>query len=180
MEVCCSEESKLGQKRRASEGCARLWITERADLRNECTINEVESEVTRFRKVHPKAGVLIYGSLPCTGGSPWGHVNKSLKDGETKIKQHQKLFLELLKSFVELVERLRDERAFIAFELSSKCSYWTWKKVMEVEAWYSLHRLRFHGCQFGLVNHEGLPMLKSWTISTDMDELDGIYMQVHM
>ena len=174
VEVCCSEESKLGQTRKASEGCARLRVTESHDLRSESTINEVEAEVMRFRKAHPKAATLIFASLPCTGGSPWGHVNKSLRNGEVNIKKHQKLFLELLESFVKLVERLRDERTFIAFELSSKCSYWKWKKVMEVEAWYSLHRLRFHGCQFGLVNHEGSPMLKSWTISTDMDELDGI------
>ena len=70
VEVCCSDTSKLGQLREASRGCNVLRVTESHDLRKASTIKHIVKEVKKFRKTCPEGRLLIYASLPCTGGSP--------------------------------------------------------------------------------------------------------------
>ena len=171
IEVCCSDTSKLGQLRDASQGCNMLRVTESHDLRKASTIEHVVKEVRKFRRTCPEGRLLVYASLPCTGGSPWGNVNKETHGGKARIKEQQTLYVELQNAFIRLVERIRDERTFIAYELSARCEYWSWRCVSNMCTWYGLQRFTFHGCQLGLVNRHGQPLLKAWTIATDMLEL---------
>ena len=39
---------------------------------------------------------------------------------------------------------------------------------------HQLKLLPFHGCQFGVVDANGLPMKKGWMIATNMEELSGL------
>ena len=171
VEVCCSETSKLSERRESSAGCLTLRVTARHDLREVSTIKRVVKAVNEFRWHHPQGKLLVYASLPCTGGSPWGHVNKGLGDGTKHIEQHQRLFIQLQNALIRLVESVRDENTFLAYELSSRCEYWNWKCVRDMIGWYGLSRHRFHGCQLGLTNEHGQPMLKGWAVVTDVPSL---------
>ena len=93
-----------------------LRVTESHDLRKASTIEHVVKEVKKFRKTCPEGRLLIYASLPCTGGSPWGNVNKETHGGKARIKEQQTLHVELQNAFIRVVERIRDEHTFIAYE----------------------------------------------------------------
>ena len=51
-----------------------------------------------------------------SGGSPWGNVNGLTVEGQERIKEQQKQFTKLFKSFVKLVDEVYDEQTLIAFE----------------------------------------------------------------
>ena len=77
----------------------------------------------------------------------------------------------LFDGFKTLVSEVRDERTWVAFELSRRCSYWTWQSVQKWLTSESLEKHQFDGCAFGLTGKSGQPLLKRWTIATDMGEL---------
>ena len=74
-----------------------IRVTEDDDAtRSECfrkTVKRVED----FMKNNPKTktDLMIYISLPCTGGCPWNNVNKESHNGKERFTEHQKLFKKL-------------------------------------------------------------------------------------
>ena len=96
IEFCCSADSKLGQMRSESKGCKVLRVTINEDATTSKCMKWIDKEINTFKQQHPKAKVLLYGSLPCTGGSPWGNVNKQTEEGLERIKEQQKEFTKLL------------------------------------------------------------------------------------
>ena len=66
----------------------------------------------------------------------------------------------------------RDEHTYISHELSARCAYWRWMCIEDMcSSWYELEGYTFHGCRLGLTNDHWQPMLKTWTIATDMTSL---------
>ena len=84
------------------------------------------SQIQDFRNDFQDGTLILYASLPCVGGSPWGNVNGLTVEGQDRIKEQQKLFTKLFKSFSKLVHEVADEKTLIAFELSKNCKYWGW------------------------------------------------------
>ena len=115
--------------------------------------------------------LILYASLPCVEGSPWGNVNGLTVEGHERSKEQQKQFTTLLKSFVKLLGEVYDERTLIAFELSKNCKYWRWPMVRKflIERFMSVHH--FDGCMMGVLGNNGQPMKKSWTIAGNFKEL---------
>ena len=100
-------------------------------------------------------------------------LHKSAENaGRKRIAEQQKLFKELFDGFRSLVHEIRDERTWVAFELSRRCAYWTWQSVQKWLASEKLVKHHFDGCAIGLVGESGQPMLKGWTVASDMSELD--------
>ena len=126
-------------------------------------------QVKTFQKMNPQGEVLLYASLPCVGGSSWGNKNSITDVGAERIEQQQKEFTKLFKSLQKLIQ----ENFSIAFELSKNCKYWNWPMVQSFIKRHQLKLLLFHGCQFGVVDANGLPMKKGWMIATNMNELSG-------
>ena len=129
-----------------------------------------------FRKKHPEAFTLIYSSLPCVGGSPWGNVNSVTEKGSKTIAEQQKLFATLLKSLRNIIAENADETTFVAFELSKNCKYWKckWPIVHKFIRRLQLPLFPFHGCQFGVVGATGKPMLKSCQIASNIEMLNKL------
>ena len=102
IEYCCSENSKLGEEnRKHAKGCKVIRVTKDDDAtRGEC-ITKTVKKVEEFMKSNPKekTDLMIYISLPCTGGCPWNNVNKESPNGRERIKEHQKLFKRLFKGY---------------------------------------------------------------------------------
>ena len=174
VEFCCSADSKLGQTRAASKGCNVLRITEDLDATsNECQ-EVIKEKVSKFRKQCPKGSILFYASLPCTGGSPWGNVNKETPHGAQTIAAQQEDFKALFKSWCKVLTENHGENCFIAFELSKNCKYWSWSIVNRFLSKYCLTKHSFHGCCLGVKGLNGLPMKKGWTIASDIKQLEGL------
>jgi len=88
-----------------------------------------------------------------------------------EIKEQQKQFTKLFKSFVKLVDEDYDERTLIAFELSKNCKYWRWPMVRKFLTERSMTMHHFDGCMLGILGNNGQPMKKSWTIAGNFKEL---------
>ena len=171
IEFCCAHDSKLSEKRDATKGCKCIRVTEAEDGTTESCRNWLAQEVKDFRASHPKGKILLYASLPCVGGSPWGNINGKTEEGEERIKEQQKDFTRLFKSFRKTVEMLKDENVHVAFELSRNCKYWHWPMIRNFISVNSLETYDFDGCMFGVVGKNNNPMKKGWKIATDLEQL---------
>ena len=171
IEFCCSEDSKLCQPRPKTKGCHMIRVTEKHDGTTLRCRKWLANEVEEFRKEHPQSHLLLYASLPCVGGSPWGNVNAQTLEGSERIKEQQKEFSKLFQSLQQLLKDIKDDRTFVAFELSMQCKYWKWPVVQRFLQKHDLVPHSFHGCRFGIVGGKGLPMLKGWTIASNMDSM---------
>ena len=74
VEYCCSHDSLLGDKTEIAEGCTVLRLTEREDMTSESGMRYALRSMKRFRP----ARVMVWSSIPCTGGSAWQRVNEAL------------------------------------------------------------------------------------------------------
>ena len=166
VEVCCSEDSKLGQNRQASTGCKIIRITEKDDATKESTINELISDIRDF---HNQGGrkVMIHFSLPCTGGCSWNHINKDNPGGIERIKDHQRLFKRLFFNATWLIEMIKDINPIITMELPTGTEYWKWSRVKKFLKYNNMEKYSFHGCSFGLRNKKGEFLKKGWTIASN-------------
>ena len=124
IEFCCSEDSKLSTQRKSSEGCHCIRVTEKEDGTLQSSRQWLAAQIQDFRNDFHDGTLILCASLPCVGGSPWGNVNGLTVDGQERIKEQQKLFIKLFKSFAKLVNEVADEKILIAFELSRNCKYW--------------------------------------------------------
>ena len=132
------------------------------------------SQVKDFRNDFDNGTLVLYASLPCVGGSPWGNVDGLTVEGHDRIKEQQKLYAKLFNSFGELVDEVYDERTLIGFELSKNCKYWRWPMVRKflIERFMSVHH--FDGCMLGVLGNNNQPRKKSWTIAGNFEELSKL------
>ena len=174
IEFCCSSDSKLCTPRQASKGCRLIRVTEHEDGTTQGCRKWLAQEVQSFRESNPEGEILLYASLPCVGGSPWGYINGLTDKGAERIEQQQKDFTKLFKSLQKVIHEIDGPHFSIAFELSKNCKYWKWPMVQSFLKKQELKLYPFHGCQFGVVDLNGNPMKKGWMIATNMDELSSL------
>jgi hypothetical protein len=174
IEFCCSHDSKLCTPREASKGCRLIRVTENEDGTTKGCRNWLAQEIQSFRESNPQGEVLLYASLPCVGGSPWGYINAMTDTGAERIEQQQKEFTKLFKLLQSLIQQIDGPHFSIAFELSKNCKYWKPPLVQSFLKKNNLKQYPFHGCQFGVTGLEGNPMKKGWMIATNMEELSGL------
>ena len=172
IEFCCSDDSKLSTQRKSSENCHCIRVTEKDDGTTNSCRQRLASQVQDFRNDFTDGKLVVYASLPCVGGSPWGNVNGLTVDGQERIKEQQKQFTKLFKSFVKLVDEVYDEQTLVAFELSKNCKYWRWPMVRKFMLERSMVMHHFDGCMMGVLGNNGQPMKKSWTIAGNFKELE--------
>ena len=171
IEYCCSENSKLGEEsRKQAKGCKVIRVTKDDDAtRGECVTKTVK-RVEEFMKSNPKnkTDLMIYISLPCTGGCPWNNVNKESHSGKEQIKEHQKLFKKLFKGLEDLCSRLSYANPILLFELPTMCEYWKWKRVQAFLRKYGMDKYKFDGCQVGTCDRHGNLIRKQWTLASNL------------
>ena len=165
VEVCCHEESKLSEPRQASEGCHILQFTERSDLLDMNVRREIARQVNEF-----DGEVLVWVSIPCTGGTSWSYVNLKHPAAAAKVRRHVKLFHALWNAFLRFISSLKGP-TYIAIEWPRNCRYWKLKKVAQFMNTRNLVPYNFHGCMVGMMNKDGIPIKKPWTVATDLMSL---------
>ena len=120
----------------------------------------------------PNAIVILFGALPCTGGSQWQRLNwhRGNADTRRKILEHRKTFRVLWKNFVIAAEQCAALGGGIAFEWPRSCAYWHDRSVRSFIKRHNLTEIQFDGCMYGLPSHvprtSGMPIRKPWTIAT--------------
>ena len=176
VEVCCSEDSLLGQiADKEYQDCKVIRITEKEDLNDPSTRKHIVSLCKEHRRLgHP---ILIWTSLPCTGGTSWSHVNLSFDGDREKVYEARKKFNKLWASFVDLSDSLTTCRPNYAVEWPRSCVYWSWHRVHKWMEKHQLIKTNFDGCRYGLKDSHGIPVKKPWTVAANCDtvrrEFDG-------
>ena len=171
IEFCCSEDSKLSTPRKASENRHCIRVTEKDDGTQISCRQRLASQVQDFRNDFDNGTLILFASLPCVGGSPWGNVNGLTVQGQERIQEQQRLFNKLFKSFAKLVDEVGDDKTLIAFDLSRNCKYWNWPMVRKFLIDHSMSTHHFDGCMLGVVGNDGQPIKKGWTIAGNFKEL---------
>ena len=126
----------------------------------------------------PNATLVLFGALPCTGGSQWQRLNWHRGDAVTrrKIMGHRKVFRVLWRNFVIVAERCFALGGGVAFEWPRSCAYCHDRSVKAFIRRHNLAEVHFDGCMYGLAGSmpktSGNLIRKPWTIATSMRELN--------
>ena len=91
IEFCCSDDSKLSTPRKSNEDCHCIRVTEKEDGTTISCRQRLASQVQDFRCDFNDGTLILYASLPCVGGSPWGNVNGLTVEGQERIKEQHSL-----------------------------------------------------------------------------------------
>ena len=188
LEICCSPSSSLGEVGdREFKDCLTIRKTEEDDF----TTNKGQLRVKEvLDKYATRLPVLVWVSLPCTGGSSWQDLNwrkgsESTKEG---IRKQWRQLKNMWNALCQIVfPRLDGRYMCMAFEWPAACSYWNWSPdVRDLDGHETPHireilagKLRFtslvHGCEHELVasrgKHKGELVRKLWRIDSDCDIL---------
>ena len=165
LEFCCSEESLLGHRKYVRVGCHVIRLTAKHDL---TTQEGLDVAMNAAEGARPGQYLHLWGSLPCTAGSPWQRMNK-LKGPATieKIEGHKKIFKKLIVNFCKVAEVVVQKKGDISFEWPSGCSLWNEPEVGDMLRKFSMNKVEMHGCAAGLKSDKsGKPIKKPWTIAT--------------
>ena len=94
--LCCSPNSKFSDTSMAvTDGCRIVQFTEKHNPLDEKYRDYVADIVNTFPGGKP---VLLWLSLPCTGGTSWSFVNLKVPSAAKKVLRHVKLFKKLWKA----------------------------------------------------------------------------------
>ena len=168
VEICCNPNSKLSDtSREVAVGCKVVQFTERHNLLDEKYRDYVLEIVNSFPGGKP---VLLWLSLPCTGGTSWSFVNMKIPSAAKKVMRHVKLFKKLWRSTEKFVSMITRE-FHVAIEWPQNCRYWKFPRVVRFMKEHSLLSYSFHGCMLGTVDLDGTPIKKPWTVATSLHEI---------
>ena len=139
-------------------------MTGKVDGTKESTLNAMMQEMKG-------PTTMVWGSIPCTGGTAWKRLN-DVKYGEDpeyrkKMREHEKRFSALWDNFVQIAEHVLSGGGTVAFEWPTGCHYWRKHRVKEFLKRHHLRKVDFHGCAVGLKSSEGQPIKKPWTVATN-------------
>ena len=149
-----------------SVGCRVIRVTSEHDMTTERGLLWLLGVVREIPKHIP---ILLWGSIPCTGGSAWIRLN--LKQypnsfpGRLRMlrKQWRKMFL----NFTRVCDVIRRRGGYWALEWPSTCAYWDSPIVEEFfkKAGNPTYQATATGCAFGLKatygSVAGFPMSKA-------------------
>ena len=118
--------------------------------------------------------VLLFGALPCTGGSPYQHLNwwRGAKT-RRKIRAHRAVFKILWRHFEQVADACVRRGGHVAIEWPRSCMYWRLRHVRTAMRRWGAIPHALDGCMYGLVSQAartcGVPLRKPWTIASSCD-----------
>jgi hypothetical protein len=80
IEFCCSPDSLLGEAAKDTKGCTVLRLIEKDDV----TCVQGRELALSFAD-NGGENVLLWASMPCTGGCPWQHINVKRPGGMERV-----------------------------------------------------------------------------------------------
>ena len=174
IEFCCGPDSKLGDRsRKHSKDCYVIRCTEERDVTSRSNRMDIRNEVVQAIEsstVQP-CPVLIWISIPCTGGTTWSYVNLQHESAKLKVEYHRHVFEKIWSSMVDFLNLICHLNPKIAIEWPAHCIYWKFDRGEKFCGKHQLIRVTFDGCMVGIVDKEGVPIKKPWAIQTDCDSI---------
>ena len=167
VEFCCGHASRIGQ--RAPAGCEVTRLTIDDDLTTQAGLEKAVEAVS-----HADVPTLLFGALPCTGGSPYQRMNwyRGAKTRK-KIRKHWAIFRALWRNFKIVAETCIAQGGQVAIEWPRSCTYWRRPEVKACLIKWGCSPVHFDGCMYGLVSQQartqGQPLRKPWTIASTTD-----------
>jgi hypothetical protein len=145
IEFCCERDSILG--RTADRDCQVWRLTEDVDMTRQ---ESVQMVVRHLEQAQPYS-VLLWASIPCTGGSQW-NVHNLLRAPELlpKMQRHWRLFQSLWMSFESIAKECLENKQWVALEWPRDCTYWDDPQVRAFIRVWNLHSVEFDGCMLGV------------------------------
>jgi len=110
--------------------------------------------------------VALWGSLPCTAGSPRQYVIRRRKTARKRIAAAIDTFLKLIRSFSKVAELVLDLQGDVHFEWPKGCTLWKRPEVRELLDKCGMNVVSFDGCAVDLKSSNGLPIRKPWSVAT--------------
>ena len=167
IEFCCGNDSRIGKL--ADDNCIVVRLTEEHDLTTESGLNHAKQAATDLVE-GGITDILLWVSIPCTGGSRWQSYNKKFASARIKIANHIRVFnsiwhsLEILTVFIRSKQFPQDNqqvatsgsfvrprfRYWVSVEWPSGCAYWKLEKVKKFERENGLSKVRVNGCMVEL------------------------------
>ena len=156
---------------RAPHDCEVIRLTIKDDLTTPAGLATALSGVS-----DTSVPVLLFGALPCTGGSPWQHINwnKGGLKTKRKILAHWAVFRKLWAHFQQVADACIAHGGHVALEWPRSCMYWRHQRVKSALRRWGTIPHPFDGCMYGLVSQaarsRGVPLRKPWTVASTCDE----------
>ena len=127
----------------------------------------------------PGIPVLLFGSLPCIGGSAFQRLNwRRGPQTQAKIRAHWEEFEKLWKHYVLVAVACRANGGSLALEWPKGCAYWRERKVKLFLEHHGMQMYHLDGCMFDLRSQapstRGRLLRKPWTIASDCVEFQRL------
>ena len=117
VEFCCGKRSRMGHDYGHADQWKRIRLTIEDDLTTEAGIRRAEKMIREACKVHDPRKILLWVSIPCTGGCPWQRINKIKSPStRTKIERCIAIMKSLWASMTRVASHLLDQGGGIAIE----------------------------------------------------------------
>ena len=168
VELCTSLNSRIGQRTSSSKGCEVVRVTIDDDLTTDVGLEKALDAVRAF--VGPN--ILVWISIPCTGGSPWQRINVAKSErARWLVEGHYRLFRALWNNVKKVATYVNKLGGYIAIEWPKLCAYWQEADVLSFVQVQGLQSVYLDGCMFGLVSKHGqsmgTPIRKPWRVDTN-------------
>ena len=150
IEFCCGDDSLMGSAAASGPECHVIRVTRRNDVTTKPGSAFVDKALALAQNTVGK-NVLVWASIPCTGGTSWTHIN-ALKGDQTRLKiaARRREFRRIWASFVKSVAPALSAGVLVAIEWPQGCVYWQDKRARGFLRQHHLVRTNFHGCMYGL------------------------------
>ena len=102
------------------------------------------------KAIKQKLPIMLWGAIPCTGGSAWQNYNKQFPNAAAKIRLHIKLFNKLFDNFMILARHIHTYGGIVVNEWPKGCAYWKYSKVINFFEEIEATSKEIHGCALGL------------------------------
>ena len=166
IEYCCTPTSRLCDAKFVKNGMENallIRLTEDIDMTSPRGLRYARAIVDKYQSCK----IFLWGSLPCTAGSPWQYINRHKVGFQRRHNKQMATFRMLMQNFTTLAEDVRSYNGNIAFEWPKTCRLWKHAFTVKLMELLQMEKVHFNGCKVGLLSTKGNPIFKPWTIATD-------------
>ena len=163
VEFCCRENPKIGKSKYQRDGCSVTRFTLEDDvITNQGLYKSIEAVAVGL--IIAFCGHQFHAPVDRAGKI---RINSKTPGGPERIKEHKRLFDKVWISLKNVAKERHKHGGRIAIEWPKGREYWRTKHVKQYTQDLKLNKVHINGCALGLIDSEGIPILKPWAIATD-------------